>query len=87
MRCRAGLEQGNRPHHHYPDYRMRGRTTSAGAQKKAPSRGPEVVNLQSGGCQTLNEEPHPQDAVALGLLNTNPRPMISSLKSTVTPPR
>lgn len=32
-------------------------------------------------------DPHPQELVALGLLNTNPRPMISSLKSMVVPLR
>lgn len=32
-------------------------------------------------------DPHPQELVAFGLLNTNPRPMISSLKSTTVPLR
>jgi len=35
----------------------------------------------------LNELPHPQVDVALGLLKTNPRPMTSSLKSMVVPSR
>ena len=33
----------------------------------------------------LKLEPQPQVLVALGLLNTNPRPMISSLKSITVP--
>lgn len=37
--------------------------------------------------QTEKLEPQPQDEVALGLWKTNPRPMISSLKSMVTPLR
>ncbi len=35
----------------------------------------------------LNELPQPQDDVAFGVLNTKPRPMISSLKSIVVPLR
>ncbi len=35
----------------------------------------------------LNELPQPHDDVAFGLLNTKPRPMISSLKSIVVPLR
>jgi hypothetical protein len=35
--------------------------------------------------QALKLDPQPQVLVALGLLNTNPRPMISSLKSIVVP--
>ncbi len=39
------------------------------------------------GYQALKELPQPQVLVALGLLKMNPRPMISSLKSTVVPLR
>lgn len=35
----------------------------------------------------LNEEPQPQVDVALGFLNTNPRPITSSLKSISVPSR
>ena len=37
--------------------------------------------------QALKLEPQPQVVVAFGLLNTKPRPMISSLKSMVVPLR
>ena len=39
------------------------------------------------GDQALNDDPQPQVLVALGLVNTNPRPMTSSLKSIVVPLR
>lgn len=35
----------------------------------------------------LKDDPQPQVALAFGLLNTKPRPMISSLKSTSVPLR
>ncbi len=37
--------------------------------------------------QAVKLDPHPQVLVALGLLKTNPRPMISSRKSMVVPLR
>jgi hypothetical protein len=52
---------------------------------------PMIVGASAGfaGCvaQTAKLEPQPQLLVALGLLKTNPRPISSSLKSTVTPDR
>lgn len=84
--CVAG-RAGNGPRASLPRLPDAGPSDKRRGTKKGPSEGPDVVNLHFGRRQTLNEEPHPQDAVALGLLNTNPRPMISSLKSTVTPPR
>ena len=46
---------------------------------------PTMSNNRIGQAEKL--EPHPQELVALGLLKTNPRPMISSLKSIVVPLR
>ncbi len=56
-------------------------------QKNAPMKGGRLGVVSVGQDQTAKLEPHPQLLVALGLLKTNPRPMSSSLKSTITPPR
>ena len=45
------------------------------------------VGRDSRSTQALKLEPQPQLLVALGLLKTKPRPMISSLKSTTVPSR
>ena len=43
------------------------------------------VEVRGGCAQALKLDPQPQVVVAFGLLNTKPRPMISSLKSIVVP--
>lgn len=45
----------------------------------------ETAPSRSG--QTAKLDPQPHDVVALGFWKTNPRPMISSLKSIVVPSR
>jgi len=45
------------------------------------------IGWRSGGHQALKLEPQPQEEVALGFWKTNPRPMISSLKSIMVPLR
>ena len=50
---------------------------------------PRVLKVvcPASGDYALKLEPQPQELVALGLLKTNPRPMISSLKSITVPLR
>ena len=43
------------------------------------------VKVRGRRAQALKLDPQPQVVVAFGLLNTKPRPMISSLKSIVVP--
>jgi len=63
-----------------------------GAMKKPTVRRPWALKVRGAGDSfrggyAWKLEPQPQVLVALGLLNTKPRPMISSLKSMLVPLR